>query len=44
MSYSGIPGGAGGGGGGRAGMSDQEAAMVKAVGWGWYIHTPPRYG
>lgn len=34
MSFPGMPGGtsgAGGGGGATAGMSDQEAAMVKAV-------------
>lgn len=30
MSFPGMPGGASGGGG-AAGMSDQEAAMVKAV-------------
>ena len=32
MNFPGLPGGTGGGGGGAtAGMSDQEAAMVKAV-------------
>ena len=35
MNYPGMPGSSGGPGGGghAAGMSDQEAAMVKAVSW-----------